>query len=100
MAQRPDPSGPFERHARCFASRAAFLGEGPRAHGELEWIRAVERDRENHRAAVGWWLEHEPRVALQVLLDLMPAVTQTPQSEWLFMLLERAVEQAPDASRG
>ena len=51
------------RHAEHFLGLAEAGEEVRRTPGEVDWWNRLDVDRDNLRAAFGWWLEHDPAVA-------------------------------------
>ena len=49
------------RHAEHFLGLAEAGEEVRRTPGEVDWWNRLDVDRDNLRAAFGWWLQHDPR---------------------------------------
>jgi predicted ATPase/DNA-binding SARP family transcriptional activator len=62
--QLPASDESHRRHAEYFRDLAHSSVAVRRTEKEFEWMDEMERDRDNVRAALSWWLEHDSAEAL------------------------------------
>jgi predicted ATPase len=88
------------RHCRHFIALAERATPHLRTHGEAEWIRRLDAETDNFRAALEWGLRHdEPALALRLAgwlgeyWELRNASTEGVR--WLKAAIEAAGDEAP-----
>ena len=58
-----DDAATGRRHAQHFLDLARAGEQVRRQPGEIQWMDQLESERDNLRAALAWWLEHDPAAA-------------------------------------
>ena len=72
-----------EAHARYFLDLAGTAGAGLRTADQASWLRRLEADHENLRAAFGWALEH----------DEAEAVAESGWALWIFWWIRSHLDE-------
>jgi predicted ATPase/class 3 adenylate cyclase len=97
MASDAERASSQERHARWFAELASRLSGGPAPGGDRTWIRRHNDDRDNLRTAAEWFVVYDPPVALRLLIDSEPGMSQTFEVGWLTDMIRGVLPLAANA---
>jgi DNA-binding CsgD family transcriptional regulator/tetratricopeptide (TPR) repeat protein len=66
LAEMPEQALVEASHAATFLALAQAAGRGLRGPGEREWLERLESEHQNIRAAIDWYIQHEPSEALRL----------------------------------
>jgi len=98
LVREDDPALVRRRHASAIAERAAAAADGLRGRAQLRWLDLLDREHDECRAALNWWLETDPARALQLAVDLVwfwwLHDHHVEAARWLHRALERAGDRA------
>lgn len=94
LVREDDAVAVRRRHARAVSSRVAAAGAGLQGPDQLRWLDLLDRDQDECRAALAWWLETEPDRALQLAVDLVWYWWLRDHNAEAARWLRRALDQA------
>jgi predicted ATPase/DNA-binding SARP family transcriptional activator/tetratricopeptide (TPR) repeat protein len=70
LIQEDDPAAVRTAHAEVLAARARAAGVAIRGRDQLRWLDQLDRDLEELRGALTWWLRTDPSRAVEMGADL------------------------------
>ena len=85
------------RHGDFYRTLAEAAGPELTEPGQRVWLDRLERERDDLDAALDWFCEHRPEVALEVATQLAPLWRLRGPFRTGWVWLRRALEQAPHA---
>ncbi len=94
LVREDDAVAVRRRHASVVSARAAAAGAGLQGPEQLRWLDLLDRDQDECRAALAWWLESEPDRALQLAVDLVWYWWLRDHNAEAARWLRRALDQA------
>ena len=93
----------LRRHAEYYHALALEAEPGLNSSAPILWLRRLEREQGNLRAALGWQMTHDPPAALRLCVALGPLWHITGQwregRQWLETALKSLGDAAPAAAK-
>jgi predicted ATPase/DNA-binding SARP family transcriptional activator/tetratricopeptide (TPR) repeat protein len=98
LTQEDDAAAVRTAHAEVLAARARAAGVAIRGRDQLRWLDQLDRDLEELRAALTWWLRAEPSRAVEMGADLAWYWWLHDHHDEGIRWLEEALERAGDVT--
>lgn len=90
----------LRRHAGYYSALTLEAEPGLNGPAPIPWLRRLEREQGNLRAALGWHMQHDPPAALRLCVALGPLWHTTGQWREGRQWLEAALDKATNDSAG